>query len=40
MCDLDDEFENLKVECIIDGLHLSKKEYEVSKNIIEKEVVA
>lgn len=37
--DLDDEFGNLKAEYTIDGLHLSKKGYEVLKNVIEKEVV-
>lgn len=38
MSDLDDEFGNLKAEYTTDGLHLSKKGYEIFKNIIEEEV--
>ena len=39
MCDLDDEFENLKVECIMDGLHLSKKEYEVFRILLKRRLL-
>lgn len=39
MCDLDDEFENLKVECIMDGLHLPKKGYEVSRILLKRRLL-
>lgn len=38
-CALDDELGNLKAEYTVDGLHLSKKGYEIFKRIIEQEVI-